>query len=454
MYTIRSYSDLKEYLKNNPLRLCWFGPRSSDISGLEEFLSLEGSISCYGGVEPLANEGLLSYEKIGWRGRYSVDDLPEYLLKNGVLYDFCKRRNVKSILPYDSNVLLEQFCVDNNIDFYSKPDALKEWFRDKTNIDTVSKEIGLQTIPGLPGVIDTFEFEPMVKDFGTPLFLHFVGGAGGSGNYIVETKEQFDAIKRLQKGRRLNVKKFCQGRSCCVDICVTSSGIMCGPVEEMIIGAEPLNSNPTEYVGSSWFENEYSTEFRIRILNVCMRLGEFLQSKGFVGVFHPDFLIDGDTIFLTELNMRFGGSCGAFAKIQCVLGQVPLQVLGAATFCCPELIFDFVDINNRNLFPLNYAVLIFKNNFGRPITIRKKYSSGLYSYNQSLEQTGIRDIKRLKGSECVYIVGLPESGVDTVVEEGAFICEIITKFPISDTRSKLNPQGKRLAEIFLSQIIE
>lgn len=453
MQKIQSYSDLKAYLKTNPLRVCWYGPRSSDVSEMQDFFNLSGSISCYGKNELFPNTPFLSYETEGSRKKFSVDDLPSYFIKARVLQDFCEKNNIQAILPYDSNTELEEFCAKHDIAFYSKSDELKEWFRDKTNIDAVSKEINLPTIPGMPGVIDEFQFEPLAEEFGLPLFLHFVGGAGGSGNHIVQTKEEFEKVKDEQRGRRLNVKKYFTGRSCCVDICVTSSGVLCGPVEEMLIGAEPLNSNPTEYVASSWFENDYSPELRKKISQTCSDLGKFLQSKGFLGVFHPDFLINGDDVFLTELNMRFGGSCGAFAKIQRAIGQVPLQALNAAVFSDPNLEFDFEEINKENLKPLDYALLIFKNNFGRPIRIPKQYTSGLYHLDEQLKQTRQKDLSDLQDSEHVFITGLPESDEDTIIEEGAFICEIITRFPTSDTQSKLNADGKALAEKFFSQMV-
>lgn len=454
MQKISSYHDLKNYLAANPIRACWYGPRSSDMSDLDNVIQLTGLISCYNSnftreVPSITNEG------IGKREKFSIDDLAGYFRATGQLNSFIEQNKITTILPYDSNQELEEFCGDNHIQLLSSPDQIKDDLRDKTKIDEISRAIGLPTIPGTPGTIDDFEFETLSSEFGLPLFLHFAEGAGGTGNRIVDTKEEFEKVKLEQKGKRLNAKKYFVGKTCTIDICVTPTSVICGTLEEELIGAEPLNSNPTEYVASSWFENNYSYEMRKKISDIGVALGEYVRSKGFLGCFHPDFLIgDGDEIFITELNMRFGGSCGAYSKIQIASEQIPILALQSLAFTTPNLAFNAEKINEENLKPLDYALIVLKNNLGRPIKISHQYKSGIYTitdngliFDGKVEFTDFRD------RNSVFISGLPESNEDTIIHEGAYICEVMTKIPISDTKSKLNIQGKELVEKIYSQLI-
>lgn len=454
MQKISSYHDLKNYLATNPIRACWYGPRSSDMSDLDNIIQLTGLISCYNSnftreVPSMTNEG------VGKREKFSIDDLAGYFRATGQLNSFIEQNKITTILPYDSNQELEEFCRDNHIQLLSSPDQIKDDLRDKTKIDEISRAIGLPTIPGTPGTIDDFEFETLSSEFGLPLFLHFAEGAGGTGNRIVDTKEEFEKVKSEQKGKRLNAKKYFVGKTCTIDICVTPTSVICGTLEEELIGAEPLNSNPTEYVASSWFENNYSYEMRKKISDIGVALGEYVRSKGFLGCFHPDFLIgDGDEIFITELNMRFGGSCGAYSKIQIASEQIPILALQSLAFTTPNLAFDAEKINEENLKPLDYALIVLKNNFGRPIKISHQYKSGIYTITDNgIIFDGKAEFTDFRDRNSVFISGLPDSNEDTIIHEGAYICEVMTRVPISDTKSKLSIQGKELVEKIYSQLI-
>lgn len=453
---LSSYSDLITHLKSNPINICWYGPRASDVSGLEKILNIKGIISCYSSSDTEKTIPILTNETVGLRQKISIDDLAGKLVENGKLLDFVTKNNINAILPYDSNLDLENFCKEKNIIYYSSSDKLKDELRDKTKIDYISKAIGLETIPGIPGIIDEFDYADLVGKFGLPLFLHFAEGAGGSGNRIVSNLEEFEKVKEEKRGKRLNVKKYFTGKSCCVDVCVTPDSVLCGPLEEMIIGSPPINSNPTEYVGSSWFENNYSYDFRKKIQNICITLGTYLRDKGFIGAFHPDFLLgDMGEIFLTELNMRFGGSCGVVNRIEMKIGRIPYFLQNIYSFDNKNVELNSIQINEEALYPINYGLLILKNYFGKPIKLNNSFKSGIYKLvGDKLETTNCLDFEKLEENEYIYISGLPNSEVNTIVEENAFICEIITTKPISDSKSKLNQDGIDLANIVFKNIIQ
>jgi hypothetical protein len=453
MKNIATLDDLRKYLFANPTRVCWYGPRSSDIYGLNGLIDISGVIACYGFPAKKIQHLVSNTRKE--RRRCSIDTLARTLINKGNLQDFVRENAIESILPYDSNPELEEFCKEKSIKLLSSPDKLKDELRDKTRIDEISRLIGLPTIPGVSGQIDEFEFEPLAQRFSLPLFLHFAEGAGGSGNRIVHDRDTFERIKFEKRGRRLNVKKYFTGRSCSIDICVTSNSVLCGPLEEMVIGAAPLNSNPTEYVASSWFQNEYPLDLRKRVSEIGVVLGKLLRSYGFIGFFHPDFLVGSNgQVFLTELNMRFGGSCGVYTEMQVHHGQVPLMLAHALTFLYPTLRFDADKINAQNLEPLDYGLMILKNNFGHPIRISKKYESGIYKVSAeglSLEK-GRFPLSRLP-EDSILLRCLPDSQEDTVIHDGGLICEVVTRFPISDSNSNLNQVGKKIAEKLFSKLI-
>lgn len=441
---MHSLSQLRNYLSSREaLRLVWYGPRLSDVTDLSSVFPLSGAVTCYGSKSPGHLPALIR-EQRELRDKLSVDDLVQAMLEQDDLISFLASVNASAIVPYDTSLELESFCTAQNIPLLSAPDSLKDILRDKTRIDEISAAIGLPSIPGRPGVIDEFEFEPLAHEFGLPLFLHFAEGAGGTGNWIVHTKDEFEGVKRRKRGARLNVKRFFVGSSYTIDICVLPQGTVCGPLEEMVIGAAPLHSNPTEYVASTWLHNGYDRKFREKVLAMGERLGAWIRSQGFLGCFHPDFLLGEDgEIYLTELNMRFGGSFGAYSRIQAWEDRIPLLALHALAFVEPTLDLDIDRINEQNLEPLNYSHVVFKNNFGHPVTIPPSLQSGWYDFDGTQFTPSTNSGWNTPGR--VYITGLPDTGHPTVATEGSFLCEAMVRYPISDSRSSLNQDGQALA---------
>ena len=438
------------YLERKPLpALCWYGPRANDAVTLHSLLQLNGVICCYAADLPFTAP-TLSPESNGFRPKCSIDDLAGELFANGQLEAFCRKIRPGAVLPYDSTPELETFCSVNDLFCLSAKDHLKISLGDKTRIDEVSSAVGLQSIPGVTGSIDEMDFDSLVRKLGLPVFLHFAQGAGGSGNYIVETKEAFNAIKDQRRGRRLNAKQFVTGVSCSMDICVTQQSILCGPLEEMIIGAPPLNSNPTEYVASSWFRGFVSEKVEQKAHRVGLRIGAWAQAQGFLGLFHPDFLVHDDQIFLTELNMRFGGSCGVFAAAELEASRLPLMIAHILAFLDNEVAFDADAIHSRNSEPLDQALMVLKNVKSSSVMIEEGRFSGVYRCtDRRIEWTGRSGTTRDLALNELLLTGLPPNGRATAVEPGAFIAQAVTRFPISNGASGFNLRGRNLADDLL-----
>ncbi len=447
MAKITNLGDFKEQYKPADVgKTFWFGPRATDVSGLIELLNLSGIIACYGGSELNDKLPVLSGDLSGVREKSSGDDLARALLTNHKYTNFIKKNNFSAVLPYDAPIELEQFCEGNNIKCFSSSSLLKDRLRDKTKVEDIGRSIGLPVIPGISGLMEDFDYKDSVNKFGLPLFLQFEGSAG-SGNYIVKTAKKFNKLKRLKQGGKLNIKKYFVGRSCSIDICVTPKSILCGTLEEMLIGAEPLNTNPTEYVGGSWFESDFPLELRKKVLDIGTKLGKYMKNKGFIGYFHPDFLIAGDDVYLTEINMRFGGSCGIYAKSEIAEKRVPLMGVHLLSFVNPNQKYDAQKINNLNLQPMNYAFMVIKNTNQNSVIVAKTKKSGVYRLTESniefVSSNG--NFSNLKG-DLIEIIGLPDSGKDTIVEYGAFICQVVTRFPIIDKQNKLNKIGNEVVQ--------
>ena len=87
---ISSFSELVAYQKKPLIHTCWYGPKSSDFLDLQNVIHPAGIVSCYSSTLD-SSIPLLSYDGIGERFKFSIDDLADHFVTNGEFEEFAKR---------------------------------------------------------------------------------------------------------------------------------------------------------------------------------------------------------------------------------------------------------------------------------------------------------------------------------------------------------------------------
>jgi len=62
------------------------------------------------------------------------------------------------------------------------------------------------------------------------------------------------------------------------------------------------------------------------------KVGLYMGSKGFLGIFGMDFLLNGDEVLALEINPRFQGSTMLLSLLQADRGEIPLAALHVMQF--------------------------------------------------------------------------------------------------------------------------
>lgn len=122
-----------------------------------------------------------------------------------------------------------------------------------------------------------------------------IGGAGGIG------------IREHKQGTPVKSGEFLQQKVCGIPV----SALYChdGQATEMlgasaqIIGEEALGNSDFAFCG-----NVGPVEMRIRVRTILRKIGERLGEIGLRGVFGADFIVDGDDVWLIEVNPRITAS--------------------------------------------------------------------------------------------------------------------------------------------------
>ena len=105
--------------------------------------------------------------------------------------------------------------------------------------------------------------------------------------------------------------------------------------------------------------------------------------------------------------------------------------------------------------PLDYGLINIKNYFNKEIIVKSAFKSGIYKVFEShIQRTSATKVSQLDDSEHIHISCAPNSNVNTLVEKEAPICQVLTRFPISDSMGMLNEKAKTIIQMVLSAAIE
>lgn len=151
---------------------------------------------------------------------------------------------------------------------------------------------------------------------GKPVVLQDESLSGGRGTFIVRTFADYThALTQLHdhsKQQYIVVSKFISNaHELSVQCCVTKHGLCVGPLQRQIVG-EPLLCNMGSSLGDKFCGAQIGAvtvpqtlqEEIARIANV---IGSRAAQDGYRGIFGVDLLLEGDKVFVLEMNARMTG---------------------------------------------------------------------------------------------------------------------------------------------------
>ncbi len=432
---IKNLSQLKDELSKCRGTWAWVGQRGIDAFSVLDFVSVDAGFCCdFGDVYPgiFGGESLFSVEKDhGRRENWGNKDLE-------MLWEAPTCRQIETYIGgvkgpintvcYRSLEVLEK---DRRFRVLAPPLMLKDLFDDKLRQLELFSMLGVKTPTTFVCPLDETTFAKASEILDGPFVVQPPVGSSGENTYFVNNETDFNRVKYiLEPKQRVKLSKYLPVPSLnghCV-VLKTRDGLrsIAACPSFQIVGAHGCTSRAEVYCGND-FSAAASVPKSIReeICKIMENIGLFMGTKGFLGLFGMDFLLNGDEVLALEINPRFQGSTMLLSLLQVDRGEIPLAALHVMQFMglIEEVTQDFLEQSKRMYrIPYKGAHLIIHSLKDKPYCIEHDMKAGIYTLvNKAIERvrdgTTYRDIK--SPDEWCVLGNLPKMATE-IFQEARF----------------------------------
>ena len=145
-------------------------------------------------------------------------------------------------------------------------------------------------------------------------------GSGGFGMRRIDTVKDLDAFWPASDDSWVNVSTYRRNAlPLNIGAVVWDDGVTLHFPSVQLIGVTACTTWPFGYCGNDFgLAAQLPTEIIQEIERTALLLGDWLRSAGFRGAYGVDYLLDGGTLFFTEINPRFQGSTRVSSQLSSI----------------------------------------------------------------------------------------------------------------------------------------
>ncbi|KXK27478.1 MAG: biotin carboxylase-like protein [candidate division WS6 bacterium OLB20] len=209
-------------------------------------------------------------------------------------------------------------------------------------------------------MLSEHDYATLAAGFGSAFVIQFNRGHSGNATYFIDSSAAYDSLKQQFPSRSARISAFAEGLPYTLNACVTDAGTFCAGLSYQITGVEGLTDDPGATIGNDFsYRSGITDAVKESILANIERLGAYMHSKGYRGLFGIDMIV-GDRVNIIEINARQPASVSFHTRLQLMHGQVPLSMLHLAAFTGIDHGLSVSDYNRAGLEPLNYAQMMLR----------------------------------------------------------------------------------------------
>lgn len=327
--------EIYNYLRNKYKAWGWVGQRAHDASGINAVFPLDFIVSCdYGSdTDEFFSGNVISLEKLtNERKNWSNEDL-NYSLDGDTgkqFWTYLSELNSQAqAICYRSFPRLEKIeDRDNFLKIYSSSSKLKHRLDDKIRFREKLESLGANTIPGFVTELRRETYNDIKSALSSPFVIQFPYGSSGSHTFVITNKKEYDSLVKEYKEHRAIIMRFINGISVCINlIAIELAGktrIITSFPSVQLIGIKSCSSSSTTFCGNDFSAMSDLDEAVIsKVKDMSGKIGKWVASEGFQGMFGIDMIIKDDHVYPLEINPRFQNSTALFTELEIVNKRHP-----------------------------------------------------------------------------------------------------------------------------------
>ena len=284
-----------------------------------------------------------------------------------------------SIITFKPSPIIQKICEENNFKYLGNNWKLNRKLEDKIEFVKITKKLKIPNAESEVIKISDNTTKATLANvaFREKFVVQLPRGFSGNSTFLIKSKKDLDEIIKKYKNRKVKSSKYLEGETWTINACVAKNKILISQPIFQITGLTAYNRNKLGTCGNDY---AYGKKFQPegadteKIFSYTKKIGDYLRSLGYKGIFGLDFIVSNGEVNLIEINPRLVASIPAFTKLQIQNNEEPFLL---------SHILEFVDLTPLSP-PLsggkifNASQLILRNTKNKPIKIIESLKSGIY----------------------------------------------------------------------------
>ncbi|MCK5122735.1 MAG: ATP-grasp domain-containing protein [Candidatus Pacebacteria bacterium] len=311
-----------------------------------------------------------------------------------------KSKNQKAnIISFKPSPMIQKICDDNEFNYLGNSWKLSRDLEDKIKFIKIAEKL---KIPNAESGVIKLDENKCSLDFSkkNKFVIQLPRGFSGNATFLIKSKTDFAEILKKYKNRKAKLSKYLEGETYTINACVTKNKILVSQPIFQITGLSAYNKNKFGTCGNDYvYPKKLKKEQRKKIFDYTKKVGDYIKSLNYKGIFGLDFVVGDNkreeaelpigssasgSINLIEINPRIIGSMSLFTKLQIQNKEVPFllsHILEFMSFKSREQACLFSTCDELKFF--NASQLILRNTRNNPIKITKSLKSGIYEIKKN-----------------------------------------------------------------------
>ena len=318
------------------------------------------------------------------------------ILRNKKTLEFIKQASRETgnsqplIITFKPSPALEKVCAENNFKYLGNSWRLNRELENKIKFNEVLKKLKIPSAESEVMDADKISYQQLKNKFGKDFIVQLSRGFSGNSTFLI-TLSNPSLAKRGEinfllenkklgavSNKKIKISKFIKGPTITLNACLLKSRLLISQFFYQITGEKELNQNLLGSCGNDFaVDLKLSKEASDKIYDYTKKIGEYLKTLGYKGIFGLDFVVDENNqeVHLIEINPRLTASVPVFTKLQIKKNELPFLALHILEF----LGLDYTaglkpSFQNKN----SFSQLILRNTLSYPVKIFRAVPSGLY----------------------------------------------------------------------------
>jgi hypothetical protein len=228
---------------------------------------------------------------------------------------------------------LRDFAAETGLPLVGNAPELTAWLNDKTNVLRALASLSLPQIPGRWICLSTVRYAELASELGAFFVVQLAHGISGSGTAFIASEEDFVGAAARFGDLPVRAAPDLGDLSVNINAIATEESVITSFPSVQLTGMAILGADRGMYCGNDFIA---AASLPGRTLTAVVeqtdRIGRWLSSLGYRGLFGLDFVIDraSDEAYAVDLNPRWQGSTTVLTLAEAKAGRLSLAAADLA----------------------------------------------------------------------------------------------------------------------------